>query len=235
MKSINIVTSHNITIEYELASVGQRMLAGSIDLGLYLTYCSIIWAVFNPIESLAYALTVLGAFHHYLFEVFNRGQSLGKMAAKIKVVTLRGTTPTAFDLFLRWIFRLVDITFSLGSIAILTIFSSERSQRIGDILANTSVVQLSSGTKFLLDDIRASLNKDHAITFPQVTRYNDKEMLVVKDLIQRIKQAPENLALKSISKQLESKMKHQMDILKQDLPTVSFLEKTLQDYIVLTR
>lgn len=235
MKSINIVTSHNITIQYELASIGQRLISSAIDLGIYLSYCMLIWSVFGQIELLAYTFTILGAFYHYLFEVFNGGQSLGKVATKIKVVTLRGTTPTAFDLFLRWIFRLVDVTFSFASLAILTIFSSERSQRIGDILANTTVVQLNNGTKFMLEDIRASLSNDYSIAFPQVTRYTDKEMLAVKDLIQRMKSAPDNSALQQIAKQLESKMLDQMDILKQELPTISFLEKTLQDYIVLTR
>ena len=38
----------------------------------------------------------------------------------------------------RWMFRLIDILFSCGSVAVLTIMSNDYNQRIGDIVGDTA-------------------------------------------------------------------------------------------------
>ncbi len=235
LKTINIVTSHNITIEYELASLGVRFVAGFIDLIIIAVYYLIVVWLFERIDTLLIIFFALISFYHFFFELYNGGQSPGKLLMKIKVVTLRGTAPTAFDYFLRWIFRLVDITFTLSSVGILSILTSQRSQRIGDILANTVVIQLSNSSTYLLSDIRASLNQEHEISFPAIVRYNDQEMLLVKQIIQRYRQQPDNPNIRELAEKMESKICDQLDTRNDKYSTISFLEKTLQDYIVLTR
>jgi hypothetical protein len=38
MSTIRIQTTQNVTLEYEIASVGERILASLIDYGLYFTW-----------------------------------------------------------------------------------------------------------------------------------------------------------------------------------------------------
>ena len=63
-------------------------------------------------------------------ELFNHGQSVGKMVMRIRVVKKDGTTPGIGDFFMRWLLQLVDLGFS--GVGALVILISKNSQRLGD-------------------------------------------------------------------------------------------------------
>ena len=236
MKKIEIVTSHNIAIVYDLATVIQRVTAGILDLFVVGIYATIIGIV-TGMNSIAFYLLVFPVImmYHFLFEVYNNGQSPGKMMTKLKVVTLKGRTPSVLDLFQRWIFRTVDVTLSAGCLAILFISSSAKNQRIGDILAETSVINLKSSNAYIDLEMLENISKTEIeVQFPQVTRYTDKDMLLVKDALARVNQQP-NHENRTIINQLISKIMADLDLQSVEMAPKEFLNQILTEYIILTR
>ncbi|MCE9605158.1 MAG: RDD family protein [Planctomycetia bacterium] len=78
-----------------------------------------------------------GSFVYFGFsELLLRGQTIGKKAAKIRVVKLEGFALDAVSIFVRNIFRVVDHFPLLWIVPLL----SSRSQRFGDMASGTIVV-----------------------------------------------------------------------------------------------
>jgi len=225
MNTIEIATAHNIIFRYELASTVQRILAFAVDTFILL-FISIIFSFgFAKLPDIGTIFNVLiWTLYHLLFEIFNQGQSPGKMLVKLRVVTLKGGTPTPYDYMLRWVFRMFDLTISGGTIAVLFISSSKRNQRIGDIVAQTTVVSLQRDLSVDL----ASLNKyDHQeeILYPGIVRYNDNDMLYLKLSINRYVNYP-NVHNERILKKLTDNFVKELN-LNGDNYNLEFLKRLL--------
>ncbi|MFQ5445816.1 MAG: RDD family protein, partial [Saprospiraceae bacterium] len=103
MASIEIRTTQNVTIEYELASLRDRFFAFFADLVIYYLAYYLLWMILVSVFDGAITqwgisfigmLNVVGLlFYHLLSEVFANGQSLGKKALSLKVVRLDGQEP----------------------------------------------------------------------------------------------------------------------------------------------
>lgn len=234
MKNIEIATAHNIVFKYELASLllrGIAFVADAIILFLFLIFGSMV--IGSNLFSTVLLLMVF-AFYHLLFEVFNRGQSPGKMMIKIRVVTLHGTTPKLNDYFIRWVFRLVDVFFTGGMLALINIAGSDKNQRVGDLIAQTSVVSLrntqSVGLKSLVD-----LDKlEEKTKYPGLRQFNDEDMLLLKHAINRyqISKTPEN---KEILTKIGSKILEALDLNSKGNLKIQFLKELLNEYVIITR
>jgi len=153
MNEIEITTTQNITIHYELASVWERSIAFVVDLIILSVSSLILYGIFSAIfyglnDILVY-LTLLPIIVLYslCFELFNNGQSIGKMALKLRVIRIDGEKTSFTNYLMRWMFRLFDIYGSFGGIAVLGITASTNNQRTGDLLANTVVVTLKKITE----------------------------------------------------------------------------------------
>jgi uncharacterized RDD family membrane protein YckC len=98
------------------------------------------WASNLPAwASVAYGLFVVG--YYILLEGY-LGQTIGKMATGIKVITeATGTTPGVGAAAVRTVLRLVDGLFSY-LVAFVTALTSDKRQRLGDMAANTLVVRV---------------------------------------------------------------------------------------------
>lgn len=235
MKYIDISTSHNISIRYELAPVMYRIVAWLIDIIILGVYAIVVSIVASSSTFLWYTLVFFVlAFYHLAFEILNNGQSIGKSIMKIKVVTLHGRTAKAQDYFLRWIFRMLEVTFSVGMLAILYITSTEKHQRIGDILAQTTVIKLKAQNYYDLHGLIKLGSQKREITYPSVIRYDDVDMMLVKDALSRIKKAP-SVENKKFVLELSNRMLTDLDIKLKNVKRVAFLETVLLDYISLTR
>ena len=112
------------------------------------------------------AIYLPALFYHFLMELFNHGQSVGKMVMRIRVVKKDGTTPGIGDFFMRWLLQLVDLGFS--GVGALVILISKNSQRLGDLAAGTMVIQLNDYRKIkshltssitLIESINLSIHK----------------------------------------------------------------------------
>ena len=188
MQTIDIRTTQNVTIEYELASLRDRMLAFFIDIIILLaSYVMLLVVAGDALSSSTLGYVIYGILplllflgYHLLSEVLAEGQSWGKRAMGIKVVRLDGQEPGLTDYLLRAVFHLVDTIFSLGVLAALLISSSGKNQRLGDLTANTTVIKLRRDLRFKLEDIlRINSLEDYEPRYQEVRRLREEDMLLV--------------------------------------------------------
>jgi len=77
---------------------------------------------------------------YYTYLEGTSGQTIGKRIVNIKVVKADGSRCDMSSAFLRSILRIIDSLF-IGIVGIIVISTTEKKQRIGDIVANTIVVK----------------------------------------------------------------------------------------------
>ena len=242
MRSIDIVTAHKVEITYPLASVGQRIMAFIIDaiiITIGITLLNMVLLNIFPYSTHQYIqfIVILPFYMFYTLysEVLLNGQTLGKKALGIRVVKLNGENLGFSDYLTRWIFRVVDIWFSAGSLAVIFISSNEKSQRIGDVLSNTSVIQMSSSRNYALEDVLNIMNfSKHKVVFPNAKMFSEQQMLLLKETLERHKQH-NNQAHQDALRAISIKMAKQMELEKIPMAKEKFLKTLLRDYIYLTR
>jgi uncharacterized RDD family membrane protein YckC len=239
MSLIEVTTSHNIVVRFELASVLQRLIASLVDFFILILF-TILFAFIVGGGELFYWLVLfpVWTFYHFFWEVLNKGQSPGKMLLRIRVVTLAGRTPLVLDYFTRWIFRMIDVTLTLGTLAIVFISSSGRNQRVGDLMAQTAVVRKRNENSITLSSITEldnGMRKDNEeILYPDIAAYTDDDMLLLKQSIIRYRHHP-NESNKEVLLKLADSISKQLRINLKDQPKLKFLDRVLYEYILITR
>src|SRR5678815_5035679 len=97
MAVISITTTQNIELEYELASLGERMVATIIDLVILVGYIILVQlfgtfsnGLFNSdVGWIAFFIIMLPVtFYSLLSETYLNGQTVGKRVMGIKVISL---------------------------------------------------------------------------------------------------------------------------------------------------
>ncbi|MEZ4804918.1 MAG: RDD family protein [Bacteroidia bacterium] len=243
MQTIEINTAQNVKIEYELAGLGQRIFAYFIDFIILIGVALIILAgIVSDFEEsniifIQLFFFIWFGFYTLISEIIGNGQTLGKKALGIKVIKLNGDEPEFYDYFSRWSMRLIDIYLSSGTIAMLLISSNKNGQRIGDIIAGTSIIRVKSTYGFQLKDIlKLNLkNKDdYEFEYPLARNLEEKDVILIKNLLYR-KRKYNNKAHLDAENQLVEKI---AETLKLDTPprnNEKFLNKVISEYIILTR
>ncbi len=248
MRTIEIRTTQNVTIEYELADLKDRFFAYFID-------CLIIGAVYLVIavvlsitlREYLFESAFLGSFIRFILplgmfisyqlisEILANGQSFGKKAIGIKVVRLDGKEPTLSDFLLRSVFHIVDTFASFGIVAALLVSTSGKSQRLGDMTANTAVIKVKFSLRFQLEDIlKINTLDDYEPSYPEVRKLNENDMLLIKTIISRYRRH-RNKAHQEVVDELVLNLSAQLDILEPPRDKIGFLKTLIRDYIVLTR
>ncbi len=239
MSLIEVTTSHNIVVRFELASVLQRIIASLVDIFILISFTILFAFVARDSEVLYWIILFpIVSFYSFFWEVFNKGQSPGKMLLRIRVVTLTGRTPLVLDYFTRWIFRFIDVVLTFGTLAIVFISSSGRSQRVGDLMAQTAVVKKRNENSITLSSI-TELDKEkrlesEEILYPDIAAYTDDDMLLLKQSIIRYRQLP-NDSNKKVLLTLADSIASQLRINLKDQPKLKFLDRVLYEYILITR
>lgn len=243
MKNIEITTAQKVTIQYELASVGNRIASFFIDImiwvGALITLnifaLQAIGDNFETYEYFAYLIVIpFILFYTLISEILLDGQTLGKRIMGLKVVKINGDPAAAFDYLIRWAFRFIDIWMSAGSVATLLISSSPYSQRLGGVLSGTTVIKKSATRRFTLKDILNIYSKEnYEAQYPNAVRIPEKDMIFLKTVLDRCKKY-KNKAHQQVLNDLAVKT---AAILEVSVPNEkeAFLRKVLSDYIVLTR
>ena len=188
--SVAIRTAQNVLLEYEPASLGERILAAMIDYLVLFSWFILVFAV--PVSlgyksSTFYTVVMLlpVVFYDLLSEWLLNGQSVGKIAMKTRVVMLDGSQPGLGAYLLRWLLRIVESPVFLGGIVpIITIAANGKGQRLGDIAAGTSVVRLKPAVS--LDAlINQPLAEEYAVQFPDVSLLSDRDITVVRAVVRQ--------------------------------------------------
>lgn len=244
-KTIEITTTQHVAIEYELASLRERLLAWALDFFiiafLYLLLFQLFsaFAVFaSDTASTMFVLSLVAVFflYHIFFEIWNVGQTPGKKVLNIKVVRLDGKDPEWGDVVLRAILLTLDALFSFGAIGALLIKTTGKGRRLGDMAANTTVIKLFS-TQFqyrLQDILNISSLQNYTPVYPQVRELSESDMIFIKKALTRNSLYP-NQAHHEVIIDLSTRLIALLGIEQTPANRVEFLKTLLRDYIVLTR
>lgn len=245
MQTIDIRTSQNVTIEYELANLRERILAFLIDLLLIaVLYLLIFFVAFDLVQNanelfvnVFFGLlpVVLLISYMLLSEILADGRSWGKKALGIKVVRLDGRQAGVADYFLRAIFLLIEVVFGLGVPAAILISTSAKNQRLGDMTAHTTVVRVRNKVHFRLEDIlNIESIEGYQPVFPEVKALQEADMLIIKQALSRHR-SYRNEAHQIALAELAAHLKDILHLQPTSQRDEEFLKTLLRDYIVLTR
>ena len=174
-------------------------------------------------------------FYNLFFELILGGLTPGKKAMGIRVIKLNGMYAAPIDYIIRWVFRWIDIWMSFFVIGSLLINSNRYGQRLGDLMAGTTVIRTGSRSGITLREIlKIDSGEKYTPKYPQVTLLTDKEMLLVKTTLYRARQNPNEMHRKAV-RMLVDKLKKELKIEGKIKNRENFLNTLLKDYIVLTR
>ena len=156
-EKLTIDTPEQIALEFPLAGAGSRFLALAIDSFVQIAILAVLglvglialWFRSRGFQSLATwvaaTLVLLGFLLYYgyfaAFEALWGGQTPGKRAVGLRVISVTGQPITTFDALLRNLLRIVDQMPGIYAVGVLSIFFTSRNQRLGDLVAGTVVVQ----------------------------------------------------------------------------------------------
>ncbi len=235
LSTVRIDTAQNVAIDYEIASVGDRVTAALLDGAIIFAAYMVAFALVGLVELqnpgtdwAIFVFLVPLLLYHLLSETFLNGQSIGKRIMKVRVVRLDGT-PAGFGAYLmRWLLRIVEITICYGSIALVTIVINGRGQRLGDMAAGTCVVKVKKRTR-LSDTIYANVADDAEPTFPEVARLDDADVAVARDVLAAVRDARRSPAIKRLAENAAAGISTKMGVTV-DGSAVRFLRTVVDDY-----
>ncbi len=180
-----------------------------------------------------------------LCEVMMHGQTIGKKLMNIRVISLDGGEPQLSQYILRWMFKAFEwpflfgyvlltqetlivyivITGFLGIIVVIFIAIAKKNQRLGDLAANTVVVNTRS--VFSVEDtvFMEVQQADYIVKYPEVLRLTDRDINTVKNVI--------NMYYKSHNYQTALRVSYKIQEvlhITTDMQPIAFLQKLLEDY-----
>lgn len=188
--SVRIQTSQNVELEYEPASIGDRILANILDRLIYIGWV-LFWILIYSLLKLSGDMSVFVVIltialpimmYPILTEYFLNGQTLGKRALNIRVVLLNGNQPTLGAYILRWLLILVDTELLTPLVAIITIAANGKGQRVGDIAAGTTVIKTIK--RVTLNQVTyQALPEDYQVTYSEASQLNDRDIETIRQVL----------------------------------------------------
>jgi len=169
------------------------------------------------------------AFYDLLLEILLNGQSVGKRVMKIKVINIDGNQPSLGQYVIRWLFRLIDFTLTGGVCALITVAVSEKKQRVGDIVAGTTLIKTQPRTAFNQTIYVPTPEINYTVSYPEVVNLTDKDVQLIKEALLHISKT-NNLYL---AYPVAEKVKKMLNI-ETNLEPSHFLQTVVTDYNYLT-
>jgi uncharacterized RDD family membrane protein YckC len=234
MQTIQVRTTQNVFIHYPLASVGDRILAYLLDTLILIVYAIAVGLllIYGEIESYWVWILLLGLpwlLYALLFEIFMDGQTPGKRVLNIKVIRLDGTPASIGDYTLRWVFALIDLKFLSGAIAVILIAAGGKGQRLGDMVAGTSVIKQTEQKEITAQEVFVVADTEYQPVFAQAIQLNESDI----DLIQRALEVNRDLGNSKPMLAVTEKLRTQLGI-QTDMPPVKLLYTLIKDFNHLT-
>ena len=239
MEYVNISTTQNIDLEYKIAGVGDRILAYGFDL-LVLISWTVIWSIVI-MQTGGYKLwhiifTIPLMFYTLVSELFLNGQTFGKMVLKIKVAKLDGSELTLGNCLIRWMLRIIDVWIFSGSVAIISIVASNRSQRLGDLATGTTVVKTSRKNLFE-ETTYMEIPDDYVTVYPQSYKLTDEDAASIKEVLNfvELKNDTGTEVEYPMQLKLQNALKQKLGITNVHGSAKTFLEDILKDFNFLNK
>jgi uncharacterized RDD family membrane protein YckC len=235
MSTISITTTQNIEVEYDLASLGERILGRILD-GIFLAvYLLILVFVIigmaqigpfienNPWLIVAFAAPVV--FYDLVCEAAFNGQSLGKKIMGIKVISLNGEQASLSQYLIRWLFRLIDFSFTSSLCALIMVAATEKRQRLGDMIAGTTLVRVRPRAQINQTLYVPTEENIYVPTYPEVVNLSDRDMQIVKEVLINIQKSRNTMLAVETMRKIEQVLN-----IKSKQEPVNFLFTVLADY-----
>ncbi|GHE58062.1 RDD family protein [Roseivirga thermotolerans] len=229
MQAVSIQTSQNIQLDYELAGIGERILAFVIDILIILSINLVLSFIFSKtgIESIALnvIIYIISYLYRFICEATCNGQTVGKMALSIKVVKIDGSSPSLPSYFLRMVMEVFD--FFIVGLAVVLIILTRKGQRLGDLVAGTTVVKMRkvSATNVQNKAIMDKVDESYEPVFFEASHLRDHEVRLIKAALKAFREDANPVPIE----RLEEKLKEKYNI-HSELPTVKFLYTLLRDH-----
>ena len=191
MSELSITTTQNVKINFKAASAGERIGAYLLDLIIKIAYLIVIGLVFFywlrldkiidtldewSIRAVFIIISLPIIVYTITLESIFEGQTIGKKLVKIKVVKIDGYQAGFGDYLMRWFFRLLDASI----IGLITMISSKKSQRLGDMVAGTAVITLKNKID-ISHTILEEIGDGYVPTYPLVIKLSDNDMRIIKE------------------------------------------------------
>ena len=190
--SLQIETAQNVGVDYEIASIGERILAQLVDYTIYFIWFLAVAAMSAFINTsnsgISETWIITGGVMlpvllcPLLCEYFLDGQTVGKMALKIKVIKLDGSKATLSSYLLRWLLSIIDTGIFSGLVAILTIVINGKGQRLGDIAAGTAVIKTQASIR-LEHILTPDLAGNYKPSYPGAAQLSDKDIRTIRKVL----------------------------------------------------
>lgn len=192
METVSVNTSQHIDIDYPVAGLGERIAARLIDIGLFVVILVVLIIVLSMngliggrgigslIPMIIYAVGFV--FYDLLCEIFMNGQSIGKRLMGIKVISLDGAQPSVGQYLIRWVFRIVDFTITQWLGALISVAVTENKQRIGDIVAGTTLIKTSPRTQ-LQHIAFHPINEEYTPILTGVEQLSDRDIELIHEVL----------------------------------------------------
>lgn len=241
MSQIAINTSQNVNINFNISSIGERILAFIIDTLIKAAYIVITFYLFFSVLDLGYLLEGLDqwsqmaiyiaiTFPVYIYPVvlesLMEGQTPGKKVMKIRVVKIDGYQASFGDYLIRWVFRVIDVSFA-GVVGLISMIVSKNNQRLGDIASGTAVISLKNNIN-ISHTILENLHTDYVPTFPQVIALSDNDMRIIKDNYLKALRIDDRQIISKLSDKIKGILKLEIDPTK--MTERQFIGIIIKDY-----
>lgn len=239
MSVIHVQTTQNVTIDYQLAGLGNRILAYIIDLLILLAYCFLIVILLSIMGAAVFLSTELTIivyigflilpvmFYDLVCEVYFNGQSIGKKSMNIRVIRTDGSKPSIGSYLIRWSTRLIEgIIIGYGLIPVVTIAVSEKGQRLGDMMAGTTVIKTNKKVKVFrnpLDLIKEEEN--YEVKYPDVINLTDSDIRIIKEAVITFRKNRRREPIDAVTNKVEDLL----GIKNREVP-IEFLSRIIADY-----
>ena len=211
-ETLVIETPERVPLHFALASIGNRFIACAIDHTIQIVTLIVLIVFFAIIADSAnlgsqlsnapkwvIALLVILVFvlmsgYFAIFEWLWHGQTPGKRWMKLRVIREDGRPISFFEAIVRNLLREFDIMpFPFYSVGLISVFSTDRDQRVGDLVAGTVVVREREAEAPAFAEVFASPVSDPALrrSFPpvqftaDVNHLTEQEISVVESFLRR--------------------------------------------------
>src|SRR6266404_6967646 len=253
-----IETPERVPLHFALASIGNRFIACAIDHTiqiLALITIGIFFAIITDVPDIGsrlmnapkwvIALLVIIQFvvingYFAVFEWVWRGQTPGKRWLKLRVIREDGRPISFFEAMVRNLLRVVDfIVPPFYSIGLVSVFATERDQRIGDLVAGTVVVREREAEAPAFAEVFASPVSDPAMRrtcqpvrfAADVNSLTEREISVVESFLRRrwdLRDYPRQWMAWRVAMPILFKLRPQYDLA--EFTYEGFLEELLHRY-----
>lgn len=253
MSNVQISTPFNISLDFEIAPFYKRLLAYFLDLTILVLYAVFIrYFLYEGlrlegefamgVDILVVSLPLL--LYHLICEIVFHGQSIGKKAMGIRVMSVEGGDPGISQYLLRWFFRVWEwpLVFSFvypglliiyqliivgffGIIVVIIIAVTAKNQRLGDLAANTAIVNTKINTSIHDTVFMEITQKDYTVKFPQVLKLSDRDINTIKSVLDQTYKSNKYETAHRIAARIKNVLQ-----IETDLEVDIFLERLIADY-----